>query len=447
MVSVMKKPVYKILSKLSKKGVAGVRKHRAVLSYLVVAAVVTESLCGASGIISNAAETTSQVAASAQNVTEITQVKSSIVKSASSGKSAGDLLSGGGISAFLREDTSIAKVADLTLDEAVEYYVTEAAEDENREEYSNFAIANVRDYVNVRSGPGTTYEVVGKMYNGSVAEIQETVECDDGNWLKVISGNVEGYIKEQYFYVGDEAVEKIEDYLKHYAEVQASVLNVRKEADIDSDRIGYVQSGEKLNVLNDEESTDEWIHVQYTADKTGFVSAEYVVLSEEYVCAKSMEEIRAEQEAEKAKRARQAISVADTAVSMTPPTFTTYENASDLRKAIVDYAKQFVGMRYVSGGQSLANGTDCSGFTCYVYKEFGYSLSRTPGGQYSSNGRFVSLEEAQPGDIVCYGSGGCTHVGMYIGDGQIVQEANSRLGCVISTVYFMNIVGIKNVID
>jgi cell wall-associated NlpC family hydrolase len=124
-----------------------------------------------------------------------------------------------------------------------------------------------------------------------------------------------------------------------------------------------------------------------------------------------------------------------------------FNTNSELRNAIIQYALQYVGYPYVHGGQSLATGTDCSGFTSYVYREFGYSLSRTPSGQYKGNGRSVSLAEAQPGDIICYGSGSCTHVALYIGNGQIVHEANKSKGCIISGINFMNILGVKNVID
>lgn len=114
---------------------------------------------------------------------------------------------------------------------------------------------------------------------------------------------------------------------------------------------------------------------------------------------------------------------------------------------MVAYAQQFVGTRYVMGGQSLSGGTDCSGFTCYVYAAFGYSIGRTPSSQYSSAGRSISLDEIKPGDIICYGYGSCSHVAIYIGNSQIVHEANSRLGCCISSINFEPIVGVKNVID
>ena len=109
---------------------------------------------------------------------------------------------------------------------------------------------------------------------------------------------------------------------------------------------------------------------------------------------------------------------------------------------------QFLGNVYIHGGKTLAGGTDCSGFTSLIYAEYGYSLSRTPGGQLSSNGRSIAYSEAQPGDIICYGKNGkCTHVALYIGDGQIIHSANPRKGVVIYKADYDTIIDVKNIID
>lgn len=366
------------------------------------------------------------------------------------------------------------------------------------EEYANFAIAKVNDFVNVRAESNTTSGIVGHMYNGSVCEILERAEEEDGVWFKVVSGNVEGYVRSDFFTYGDEALEVIEDYVKKVAVVQCNALNVRSEASTDSSVVGTVTAGDKLELSEEEDfkalkaaenkeetvtdeaaETDEtadteetdtedttvegedaetadpeeeelkWVKVRYTSDKEGYVALNYVVIEESYVTAKTIEEEIAEAEAKKkAEEARRAAAAAalkeDTTIVGTA---VTYSSNAELRSSIVEFAKQYVGMRYVMGGQSLAGGTDCSGFTCYVLANFGYSVGRTPSSQFSSAGRAISLDQAQPGDIICFGDGGCSHVALYIGDGQIVHEANSRLGCVISSINFMNIVGVKNVID
>ena len=334
---------------------------------------------------------------------------------------------------------SFAEVQDP---EAISFAV---APDEEESEYANLAIAQVTDYVNVRSLPGTDGEIVGKIYNGSVAQVLATAG-DNDDWFQIISGDVEGFIKAEYFLYGEEAEAVIDQYVTYYATVLADRLNVREEQSADSRRIGYIDNGENVKVVED---CGDWLKVQYTDSKQGYVSAEYVSVHEEFVYAKSIEEERREEAERQALAARAQEAEQSTPEVIGDITFPTnqYTSNEELRIAIVDYAMQYLGNKYVHGGRSLASGTDCSGFTCYIYKDFGYSLSRTPGGQYSTNGRSVSYDEIQPGDIICYGKSKCTHVGLYIGDGQIIHSANSRKGVIISAADYDNILAIKNVID
>lgn len=334
---------------------------------------------------------------------------------------------------------SFAEVQDP---EAISFAV---APDEEESEYANLAIAQVTDYVNVRSLPSTDGEIVGKIYNGSVAQVLATAG-DNDDWFQIISGDVEGFIKAEYFLYGEEAEAVIDQYVTYYATVLADRLNVREEQSADSRRIGYIDNGENVKVVED---CGDWLKVQYTDSKQGYVSAEYVSVHEEFVYAKSIEEERREEAERQALAARAQEAEQSTPEVIGNITFPTnqYTSNEELRTAIVDYAMQYLGNKYVHGGRSLAGGTDCSGFTSYIYKDFGYSLSRTPGGQYSTNGRSIGYDEIQPGDIICYGKSKCTHVGLYIGDGQIIHSANSRKGVIISAADYDNILAIKNVID
>ena len=335
----------------------------------------------------------------------------------------------------------LADPADVPVAEA-------SVEDTNEDEYASLAIANVTNYVNVRTEPNTDSAVVGKIYDGAVAQILG-VAGEDQDWFQIVSGNVEGYIKAEFFIYGDAAAEVVDNYVTRYAVVTADRLNVRQEPATDAKRIGYIDNGEKAEIV---ENDGEWLKVQYTEDKEGYVSAEYVTISEEFIYAKTIEEEQAEIAAQKALQEREQSTEQETPeviTNITLPT-TTYTSNAELRQGIIDYAMQYLGNRYVHGGSSLSGGTDCSGFTCFIYAEFGYSISRTPGGQYSGAGRSISSEELQPGDIICYSSNGgksCTHVGLYIGDGQIIHSANSRKGVIISAVDYSPIIGMRNVID
>lgn len=322
---------------------------------------------------------------------------------------------------------------------------TEAEESE----YANLAIAKVHNYVNVRSEPNTDSEVVGKMYDGSVAQILSTAG-ENNEWFQVVSGDVEGYINAEYFIYGEDAVSVIDEYVTRYVVVQADRLNVREEPDISSGRIGYIDNGERARLI---EWGDEWSKVSYADEHAGYVASEYVTVAEEFIYAKSMEEEQAELAALQELQARRQAPEEETpermVVSAAPPR-TDYASVSELRAAVVDYAMQYLGGRYVHGGRSLETGTDCSGFTCYVYNAFGYHLGRTPQGQYTSAGKGVDMAQIQPGDVICYSSNGssCTHVGLYIGNGQIIHAANSRKGVIISDYDYDGVIlGVRSIVD
>jgi cell wall-associated NlpC family hydrolase len=336
--------------------------------------------------------------------------------------------------------------AEASIDETSDEAST-GSDDEDVNEYADLAIANVTNYVNVRSNPDTDSEIVGKIYNGAVAQVLSTAG-DNDDWFQVVSGNVEGYIKSEFFIYGDDAAAVIDNYVTRYAVVIADRLNVREEPDKESKRIGYIDNGEQVKFIED---LGEWYKVEYTDEKLGYVASEYVTIKEEFVYAKTIEEEQAEIAATKVLEERETVSEEtvseNVTITVTPPS-ANYSSSSELRNSIVDYAMQFLGNKYVHGGQSLVTGTDCSGFTSLIYSQFGYSISRTPSGQLSSNGRNISLSEAQPGDIICYGSSGkCTHVALYIGNGQIIHSANSKKGVIISSATYDTILGVKNVID
>ena len=120
--------------------------------------------------------------------------------------------------------------------------------------------------------------------------------------------------------------------------------------------------------------------------------------------------------------------------------------------AVVEYAKQYLGCKYVSGGTSPSGGFDCSGFTQYVYKNFGITINRISRDQFK-NGVAVEKSDLQPGDLVMFNNGGNTaigHVGIYIGDGNFIHASNKKSGVKISPLtssyYQARYVGARRVI-
>lgn len=117
-----------------------------------------------------------------------------------------------------------------------------------------------------------------------------------------------------------------------------------------------------------------------------------------------------------------------------------YSGTGSKGQQIANYACQFIGNPYVPGGTSLTQGADCSGFVWRVYKDFGYSVPRT---SYSlrSAGSEVAYSNAQPGDVVCYAG----HVGIYIGNGQIVHASTQKTGIKITNATYKQILSVRRI--
>lgn len=149
-----------------------------------------------------------------------------------------------------------------------------------KSEYDDIAIAQVDNYVNVRSTASEDGEVVGKLYNNSAA----TVLATEGDWYQIHSGNVEGYIKAEFLVVGDAELSK--SVGTRVAKVNTQTLNVRKEATTEAGILGQVPNGEELTVV---EEIDGWTKVSIE-EGDGWVSNEFVETSTHYTTAESKEE-------------------------------------------------------------------------------------------------------------------------------------------------------------
>ena len=319
----------------------------------------------------------------------------------------------------------------------------EMAAKKEEESFKSLVIAKVNDYVNVRSIPSEEGEILGKLYDKSVGEF---ISEQDG-WYEITSGNVTGFVKAEYCVTGEEAVELAKKVGTRIATVTTTTLYVREEPTTESSVIGMVPIEDELLVT---EELDGWVKVNIE-EGDGYVSMDYVTLSTEFVKAESKaeEEARLAKEEAERKAAQEAATKAAAKSSsskkgtgsqtVTPPVLS--GSGSELGQSVADFACQFVGNPYVWGGTSLTNGADCSGFVMSVYSNFGVSLPHSSSADRNVGSAVNGLENAQPGDIICYSG----HVAIYIGGGQIVHASTAKTGIIISSASYRSILSIRRI--
>ncbi len=261
--------------------------------------------------------------------------------------------------------------------------------------YTNIGIANVESgNLNVRAVPSTDGKLVGKMPKDAACEVLGT---EDG-WAHIKSGEVEGYVSLEFLLTGPEARIRGGELVHTVAVAETDGLNVREEANTNSEIITQILKGEELEYV---ESIDGWVKVSIDGQEA-YVAEEYVTVKE----------------------------TLGTAITMTELLYG--QGVSDVRVELVEYAKQFVGNPYVWGGTSLTKGADCSGFVLSVFKKFGVSLSHSSRAQ-ANEGTKIDISELKPGDLVFYAKGGTiNHVAIYIGGGQVVHASSPKSGIKIS---------------
>lgn len=174
-------------------------------------------------------------------------------------------------------------------------------------------------------------------------------------------------------------------------------------------------------------------------------TAQIKKLEEEERRRKEEEERRKREEEEARKKAEEEQNSDSDSDSGSPkeekPAPSVPASGSKKGQEIANYACKWVGNPYKAGGTSLTDGADCSGFVWAVYKAFGYNLPRSSYAQ-SSVGKAVSYSEAQPGDIIYYGG----HVGLYIGNGQIVHASTERTGIKYESATYRSIITIRRIL-
>ncbi len=245
----------------------------------------------------------------------------------------------------------------------------------------------------LRSETSTDSSVLTKLPHGSQVDV---IDQPEAGWYQVSYKGTTGYVSADYLIVTEDGVQPVaaaapaasptdQPADAMYIRVLQGPLNIRTGPSTDHDKVGQLSVGKVAEVVD---VLDGWYQID-----SGYVCGDYVV------------EVDA-----------------------------TEAQSSGQGQEIADYALQFLGSRYVYGGSS-PSGFDCSGFTSYIYKQFGYKINRSASDQLD-NGTPVSRSELQPGDLVMFKKGGsskrASHVGLYIGNNQFIHASTSKVGVIIS---------------
>jgi len=235
----------------------------------------------------------------------------------------------------------------------------------------------------LRADASTSSSIITTLNKGvAVSVLDDTLD----GWYKIAYNGNTGFVSADYLIIDQDNV------FETYGRVNESAVNVRAESNTDSDILASVDAGTVVTVTGFE---DGWFAVTCEYGTEGYIRSDFLDL--------------------------------------------TSSPASN--SSIADYAMQFLGTRYAWGG-AAPGGFDCSGFTMYVYKQFGYSLPHTASGQWQSGygTKVASISELQPGDLVFFNDPSrnagkaCSHAGIYIGNGQHIHASSAKNGVVISSL-------------
>ena len=226
----------------------------------------------------------------------------------------------------------------------------------------------ITDALNIRSAPSTDSTVVSSAYKGEILDISSA----EGAFYRINFNGSTAYASADYVAVN----------VKSVGTVTADLLNVRSQPSSDSDVVGQLARGDEVRLTG---VSGNWYEILLYG-QLRFVHSDYVSVRD-----------------------------AGALASRDGTGF------SRVGSRIVEYSKNYIGTPYVSGGSS-PSGFDCSGFTSYVFKQFGVSLPRTSASQ-AAIGTPVSRAELMPGDLVFFNTyGGISHVGIYVGDDNFIHS-------------------------
>lgn len=284
--------------------------------------------------------------------------------------------------------------------------------------YDNIGVSVARDYINVRKTAKANGTIIGKLPGKAGCEVLS----ESGDFYKIRSGKVTGYVSKKYLATGKRAESLALQYADLRAIIKIAALRVRSGPGTKYKQWTTIRREETYIVTN---QLDGWVEVEIDegSDK-GYISTSQNYVEVRYALDQAIE------------------------FHPDPPAKSGSKNTvSTLRTNIKNSALKYVGGAYVWGGTTLGVGVDCSGFVQQIYKLYGVSLPRVSKEQAKS-GTAVSASNKKVGDLVFYAnsSGVVDHVAIYIGNNQVVHAASTKTGIKISSWDYRTPHSIRNVL-
>lgn len=295
------------------------------------------------------------------------------------------------------------------------------------------------DALRLRATPATDGEILATAPGGTKVVLLED-EVD--GWYKVDYKTMIGYMSADWII----AYTSYETDLGYgVVDTDGDPLNLRAEPTTESKILDIIPGYTSMKLLG---IKDGWYKVSYMGS-TGYVSSDYIRLAKnesgDRNDGNSLEATPApsyssgSSNSGSSSSGNSGSSSSSSSGSGYTATYTDTSSASTLGAKVVAIAKAQLGKPYVLGAKG-PNAFDCSGFVYYVYSQLGYNLCGGSSTQYRSYGTPVSFSDLQPGDLYFirnprYSGGYATsHVGIYIGGGQIIH-ASTDGAVVISSIY------------
>ncbi len=243
--------------------------------------------------------------------------------------------------------------------------------------------------VNIRKGPKTSSDIITKLSNSRVSVVDKTYA-----WYKISFNGKTGWVNDNYLKL-----------IPTNGTINANGVNFRKSASTSGIIIKSLKKQPSIQILD---TINGWNKIK-VGSQVGYVSSKFVVVNSSTAKSTSLKTSR----------------------SMATVSLTANNDDDSVYSKVIDYAKEFNGVKYVYGGDNPHIGFDCSGFIGYVYKKFGVTLNRSAEAMYS-NGTRVSKSQLKAGDLLFFdassrkASGAIDHAGIYLGGDTFIHASSSN---------------------